>query len=159
MYTNIEIEYVYRLCFRRMAEYFSEKITEKRKQGYVPVLVEDFFETIYYVPCNDDGLPKLRYVKILKIPPVILSDFVGETPNVTTLNIDEFMIEINSPLVTYNLDNLKPLWFMWSGKQVYQSKIPLDQLNIKELMIVAQKAIRSREGLVVDEALKNKIYK
>ena len=52
-----------------------------------------------------------------------------------------------------------PVVFMWSGKRMGTDLVPIEKLNISELMRVAQAAIKNREGLVIDDALKNKIYK
>jgi len=39
-----------------------------------------------------------------------------------------------------------------------RKKVPIEKLDVKFLMKLAQEAIKSREGLIIDEAISNRLY-
>lgn len=159
---KIPAEVIFRHAYRTAAEYFATKVEQKRKNGFVPILIEDFYESIYFAECDFYGNPKSRYIETveLSIPKLgifRMSDAINSTTEMTAWRVT---IQIEKPLLTQRYDyNDYPYVFMWSGRKMGNEKIPIAELNVSELMRVAQLAIKNREGLVIDEALKNKIYK
>lgn len=157
---NIPAEVIYRHAFQKTAEYFAGKIEQRRKDGYVAVLVEDYYESLFFMECDRDGYPKSRQYKSLELPRLEAFLTVGEIPVSTQIQCYEIEIIIEKPLIASNYYwQPHPVIFMWSGRKMGRQQIPVERLNVQELMRVAQTAIKNREGLIVDEALKNKIYK
>ena len=151
-------EVVFRHAFSRAADYFAGKIEEKRKAGFVPVFVEDTYETLYYMPCNERGYPtygQMRYLELLR-----LSAFVVESDIPQNITVHEVTVYVEYPMLSQRYDwREPPVVFMWKGKRMGVENVPIERLNVSELMRVAQAAIKNREGLIMDEVLKNKIYK
>lgn len=154
-------EVIWRHASHKVAEYFAEKVFERRKKGFVPVLIEDFYDSLYFMPCNSQGYPdyyRLRALEVPRYPMAFLTD--GDIPT-GEITVNEIEIVAKHPLVMgrgYDLEGY-PYVFLWSGEKVGTERIPIEKLDVKELMRVAQVAIKNREGLIVDEALRNKIYK
>lgn len=153
-------EVIFRHAFRTAADYFAGKIEERRKAGFVPVIIEDTYETLYFMHCNERGYPNYYQQKYLEVPRLSAFLTVGEIPTSSTLTVHEVTIMVDKPMLMQRYDwQEPPVVFMWSGKRMGTDLVPIEKLNISELMRVAQAAIKNREGLVIDDALKNKIYK
>lgn len=153
-------EVIFRHAYKTAADYFAGKIEERRKAGFVPVFVEDTYETLYYMPCNERGYPNYGQMRFLELPR--LSAFLVESDisKVAPMTVQEVTIVVDSPMLTQRYDwHEPPVVFMWKGKRMGMDVVPIEKLNVSELMRVAQVAIQNREGLVIDDALKNKIYK
>jgi len=157
---RVPLEVIYRHAFRECANYFAEKIEQRRKSGYVPVLIEDFYESLYFSPCNKNGYPETFHLQTLELPRLEAVWTMDQIPPTTEITCYKVSIQIEKPLLMQRYDfNDYPVVFMWSGKKLGKEVVPVEELNVQELMRVAQAAIKNREGLVIDEALKNKIYK
>lgn len=157
---RIPAEAIYRHAFQEAARYFAGKIEEKRRNGFVAVLVEDFYESLFFLPCNENGYPDYYQLKALELPRLEAFLVESDIPLTTTVTAYETTIIIEKPMLSYRYDyNDYPVVFMWSGKKIDKQSIPIEKLNVSELLRVAQTAIKNREGLIIDEALKNKIYK
>jgi hypothetical protein len=161
---NIPLEVIVRHACRSIGNFFAEQAEKERMGGKVAILVEDFTNSVYYMPCDKHGYPDfhtLRYVTYDSLNLTAISTSgANPMPCMQTMNIEEVSIMIEKPLLTQRYDwQDKPYVFMWSGKRISSRKIPLEKLNVSELMKLAQQAIINREGLVIDEAIKNKIYK
>ena len=48
---------------------------------------------------------------------------------------------------------------MWSGRIMMGERMNVEDLDIQYLMKLAQEAIISREGIIIDEAINNKLIK
>lgn len=149
---------------RETADYFSDKIEAERLQNKVPVLIKDNgIESIYFFPCNQYGMPTVRYLKFLSISSDMLK-VISQPSDLSVMTntfIDELCIYIEEPLIImpvyeYTQENY---FGMWSGRIMSKSKIPIEKLDVSELMKLAQKAIEKREGIILDEVLSNKIIK
>ena len=157
---EIPKEVIYRHAFREAAEYFAEKLEKRRRAGYVAVLVEGAYETMYFMPCNTDGYPDSYRLMTLELPSLSVMSFSeSETPPFESMTCYQVEIRLEKPLLAQSFGPGYPCVFMWSGRRMGKDRVPIEELNVKELMIAAQNAVKSREGLVIDEALKNKIYK
>lgn len=158
---EIPVEVIYRYAFNKTAEYFAGRLEQKRREGFVAVLVEDFWDSLYFMPCNKLGYPRSYYLETLELPKISTAWLTeGEIPIDTSITFSKITIQVEKPLISQRFDfEDYPYIFMWSGKRMGTERLPIDKLNVQELMRVAQLAIKNREGLIIDEALKNKIYK
>lgn len=158
---DVPKEVIYRYAFRQAAEYFAEKLENKRKSGYVAVLVEGAYETMYFMPCDERGYPDNYRLMTLELPALSVKNFSDfEKPNFEMMTCYQVEIRVERPMLSQSFGpSGYPHVFMWSGRRMGEDRVPIEKLNVKELMIAAQNAVKSREGLVIDEALKNKIYK
>lgn len=159
---NIPLEVIIRHSSHKIGDYFAEKVFEERKSGKVAILVEDFTNSLYFMPCDIHGYPNFHMFNYMTYESLDLT--VANTNEYTSdaisKTVEEVSIYIEYPMLTqrYNWED-KPYVFMWKGRIMNKKKIPLEKLNISELMKLAQKAVANREGLIIDEAIKNKIYK
>jgi len=158
---RVPLEVITRHACNEIGKFFANQAENERKSGRVAVLVEDFTNSIYYMPCDEYGYPQVHTFNYLTFDSLNLSAISEKnfaTP--TTMIVKETSIYIESPMLTqrYGVD-FRPIVFMWKGRKMSSRDIPLERLNVSELMKLAQQVIVNREGLVIDEALKNKIYK
>lgn len=157
---EIPREVIFRHAFHKVAKYFAEKVEAKRRSGYVAVLVEEAWDTLYFMPCDEYGYPQRSELRALEVPSLMAySSFDAEIAT-ETITCYEVSIIAERPLLSqrYDVDRY-PYVFLWSGRKMGKEMIPVEKLNVQELMKLAQMAVIKREGLVIDEALNNKIYK
>lgn len=158
---HVPLEVITRHAARKVGDYISEQVEERRKAGYVAVLVEDFTNSFYYFPCDEYGYPREYYQNYMTFDSLsVMTLKEQELPSVQTMTVEELSIMVDRPMLTQRMDwQERPYIFLWSGKIMSRRKIPLEKLNVSELMKLAQQVVLNREGLVIDEALKNKVYK
>jgi len=159
---DVPREVIFRHAFREASDYFASRIEEKRREGQVAILVQKPADTLYFMPCNEKGYPNYYQLKALHIPYIAPMLVASDLDALVTqdLRIEEITIFLEKPLLSYRYDYMEqPTIFMWEGREMNRERIPIEKMNISELMRVAQAAIGKREGIIVDEALKNKIYK
>lgn len=159
---EIPAEILYRHAYKQAADYFAGLIEEHRKGGQVAVLVKDMFHSLYFMPCNRNGYPDYHYFRSLELPS--LAAFVTDEEalvKIDDLHAKEVEIRIEKPLLSanYNYWSEPPVVFMWEGRRMGTKYIPAEQLNVQELMKLARQTIARREGIIIDEVLRNKIYK
>jgi len=152
-------EVIFRHAFAEAAKYFADKIEQERRDGRVAVLVKNFNDSLFYLPCDDRGYPRTHYLKVLEMPRLSVFAHTWEIPRTQDITVMETEISIQKPLLSQRYDMDYPIVFMWEGRKMGSERVPVEKLNVSELMRIAQTAIQNREGLVIDEALKNKIYK
>jgi hypothetical protein len=158
---DVPLEVLLRHSAREVGNYFGDKVYENRKNGRVAILVEDFTNSLYFMPCNEHGYPdfhSFNFMTYQSLSTTVMNE--GEYDVTSTSTVEEVSIMIEKPMLTqrYNWED-RPYVFLWSGKIMSKRKIPLEKLNVSELLKLAQQAVLNREGLVIDEALRNKIYK
>jgi len=158
---EMPLEVLVRHASREVGNFFAEKVEKKRAEGYVAVLVSDFTDNLYFLKCDRNGYPNeymFNYMTFDSVSLAVIKD--GAVPTMSTMTVDQVSIYLEKPLLTgrYNYTE-RPAVFLWEGRQMSKQKIPLEKLNVSELMKLAQQVIKDREGLVIDEAFKNKIYK
>lgn len=158
---RVPLEVITRHAARQVGEYIANQVEEKRKAGYVAVLVEDFTNSLYYFPCDTHGFPNVHRMNYMTFDSLSLHALTSaEVYTPVTMNVEEISVCPDRPMLTQRMDwQEKPYIFLWSGRIMDRQKIPIEKLNVSELMKLAQAAIINREGLVIDEALKNKVYK
>jgi hypothetical protein len=158
---RVPLEMIERHAFKTVAEFFAKKVEEERKKGKVAVLVEDFTNSLYFMPCDRYGFPNYHNFKYLAFDSFqlqVIKD--GAIPTQMTSTVEEIQIMVDKPLLTQRYDwQDKPYVFMWNGRKMGSRKIPLEKMDVSELMKIAQKVIENREGLIIDEVLENKLYK
>lgn len=154
-------EVIFRHAFIIAAKYFAERFEEERRNGRVPVLVKEMYDSLYFLPCNERGYPNQFMVKSIELPRLSAFLTIGDIATVpVSITAHEVTIMIDKPLLTQSYDyNQPPIVFLWEGKRMGTERIPMEKLNVSELMRVAQVAVEKREGLVIDDALRNKLYK
>lgn len=159
---RVPLEVIIRHASQEVGRYFADQVERERKNGRVAVLVEDFTNSLFFMPCNKEGYPnflQFNYMTYDSLSVTVMNQGLY-IPSAVSQTVEEVSIMIDKPLLTQRFDlNEPPYIFMWKGKKMSSRKIPLEKLNVSELMKLAQEVIKSREGLVIDEALKNKIYK
>lgn len=159
---RIPLEVIVRHSARKVGDYIAERVEDERKNGKVAVLVEDFTHSFYFMPCDDHGYPDFHTFNYLTFDSISLSTLgAGEAITVPrSMTVEEMSVMIERPMLTQRYDwQGRPYVFLWSGRIMSKRKIPLERLNVTALMKLAQAAIRNREGLVIDDALRNKVYK
>jgi hypothetical protein len=159
---RIPLEVLVRHASQKVGDYLAKQVEEERRRSRVAILVEDFTNSFYFMDCDEYGYPKFHQFNYMTFDSLALMAIqnVGETPNASTMTVEEVSIYIESPMLTQRYDwEERPVVFLWRGRKMSSRKIPLEQLNVSELQKLAQQAIKNREGLVIDEAFKNKIYK
>ena len=119
------------------------------------------YDSLYFLPCNERGYPNQFMLKSIELPRLEAFLTGGDIDKVpTSITAHEVTIMVEKPLLTQSYDwQQPPIVFMWEGRRMGTERIPMEKLNVSELMRVAQVAVGKREGLVIDDALRNKIYK
>ncbi len=159
---RVPLEVLVRHACRSIGDFFAEQAEKERRNGKVAVLVEDFTNSLYYMPCDEYGYPNFSRFNFMTYDSlsVTVMNQGQYNPNSISQTVEEVSIQIERPMLTQRYDwQNKPYVFMWSGKKISSRKIPLEKLNVSTLQELAQQAILNREGLVIDEAMSNKIYK
>lgn len=158
---RVPLEVIVRHASKEVGNYFAEKVEKERKLGKVAILVEDFTNSLYFMPCDKYGYPDMHNFKYMTFDSLSLQVLnEGQIPNQSTMSVEEVSILIEYPMLSQRYDwQDKPYVFLWWGRKMSKSKIPLEKLNVSELMKIAQKVVKDREGLIIDEAFKNKVFK
>ncbi len=157
---NVPREVIFRHAFKTASDFFAEKIEQERREGKVAVLVKDFTHSLFFMPCKDNGYPENYYLKTLHIPRIAPILMVSDIEAMPSLTVEELTITIERPILSQRIDwQEPPVIFMWEGRVADRTRIPIEKMDVGELMRAAQVAIGKREGLIVDEVLRNKIYK
>lgn len=159
---RIPLEVIIRHASDEVGRYFAEQVERERKNGRVAVLVEDFTNSLFFMPCNEQGYPNYHQFNFMtydSLSVTVMNEGVY-TPSDVSRTVEEVSVMIDKPLLAERFDwQLPPYVFLWRGRKTSSKKIPLEKLNVSELMKLAQEVVKSREGLVIDEAMRNKIYK
>lgn len=146
-----------------VGNYFKEFFLQKRANGLVPIMVDDFTTSFYFMPCDINGVPKRSSYEYLTFRNSKITDFNSGSPTIDMGNITKKEIVIDRPLIgrsfAFGYEPMEYFYFLWSGRVVENQDIPIGDLDIKKLMKLAQNAIEKREGLIIDEVLKNRLIK
>lgn len=161
---DIPIEHVIRRGMYEVAQYFRDLIEKERFNNRVPVLVKERpLKTIFFVPCDVFGLPKIRYYEFLTFnypKKMMIQD--QDVLSVDNMSVVKKTIRIQSPLIMSNYGYDYPpqtFYFMWEGEIMETIKLDKSDLNVSTLLSLAQEAIKKREPLLLDEVSKNKLIK
>lgn len=157
---RVPLEMVVRHAAKTIGNFFADKVEDARKNGKVAILVEDFTNSLFFMECDSFGYPKFHTFNFMTYDSLSVTVMNQGEYLPTDRTVEEVSIRIEGPMLTQRYDyNERPYVFMWSGRKMNSKKIPLEKLNVSELLKLAQQAIVNREGLVIDEALRNKVYK
>lgn len=101
---------------------------------------------------------QFRTVEFRSISAFILND--GEIPN-EPITVEEYTIMVRKPLVMADIPDFEswtraPQVFLWEGEVVDRQKVQLETMDVKKLILLAQEAIKRREGIILDTALSNR---
>lgn len=149
-----------------MGRWFQEEVKKQRINGKVPVIYSDINDSILYVPCNKKGIPNIRvweFMTLMGLPKAL--DWTESTEySPTDPQIYKKSVMINQPEIVFRVaETSNPLgedyYFMWRGDLVDKQEIPIEQLDVKYLMRLAQEAIEKREPIILDEVTKHKLIK
>lgn len=156
-------EVLIRHSIAEIARFFGDLYGKKRESGLVPVCTDDKnFLKFYFVPCDENGYPKIRYIDFMEMDtPKYMAVQEGSSLDFSSATFRKTTLCIESPLLSqqYYLESYPyPTVFMWNGKILNTETIPIERLNVKELMRLAQETVKLREGLIIDEAAKNKLF-
>ena len=158
---RVPLEYITRHAARTVADYLATQVEDRRKAGYVAVLVEDFANSFYYMPCDKHGFPTTYQMSYMTLDILSVQTFSkGQEYAPVDVQVEETTVVLERPMLSQRVDwQDMPYIFLWSGRIMSRRKVPIEKLNVSELMRLAQAAIKNREGLVIDEAIRNKVYK
>lgn len=155
-------ELLQREAMYKVADYFKETVEKKIAIGKIPVLIEGCSIELLFVDCDSSGVPKQRRIEILEAK-AFYATILSEQDIVDTIQqITSKSIFIREPLLMSDLGFLHThnyIYYMWKGEIMNTENIPLEDFNVSELMKIAQNAIQTREGLIINEAIKNKLIK
>lgn len=160
---SIPLEYIYRRGADEIARYFRELIIGKMVERKVAVMVEDYTHSLFFVDCDQYGLPTRRYFRFLTLwdsPNFLLHE--DADPCIDECKVTEKEITIDRPIAHFEdrYDFPNSLYvFMWQGRVTSQRERPVEELDVKQLLRLARSAVESRDGLIIDEVLKNRQIK
>jgi hypothetical protein len=163
---DIPIKYILEKGFHEVGHYFEELLRNKRLiNNKVAVYYTDINESLLFVPCDIFGYPKIRYYEFITLMgfPKLMSFDELAIPEITT-TVYKKCVEIREPEIFYKVASGNSIYgdnyfFMWKGEIRDKQEIPIDQLDVKYLMQLAQEAIKKREPIIIDEVIKNKLFK
>ncbi len=157
---EIPAEYIYRSGASEVSRYFQELIMGKMMNRKVAILVKDYTESLFFVECDDHGYPKMRYIQYLSYWDMTLKLVPeGIDPCIDQCRMTRKEIRVDSPMILFNTGydyRERPYVFMWSGEVITQKEMSVDELDVKQLLQLAQAAVKSREGLIINEVAKNR---
>lgn len=161
---NIPEEYIYQRGFRDLGDYFSKLIQDKRAEGKVAIMIDDYTYSLLFTECDKLGYPKMRHIEYLSFMayPKFSMNIEEIAPFISETTVYRKEIEIDYPMCMYRseYDFMALPWvFMWQGKVVNRQEVPPEKLDVKYLMKLAQEAVIKREGIILDEVSKNKLIK
>jgi hypothetical protein len=165
MRSEREKEYILHRGMSVVADYFRNRVMDAFQQGKVAVLVKTFVEGLYFIPCDEWGYPQVTQLKFVEFPPLTAWGMTkdGEVPT-QNISVTEYTIWVKRPLVLcdvpdFEVWNRRPQVFLWEAEIMDTKKIPIEKLNVQELMLLAQTAIKNREGIILNVAMDNKPIK
>lgn len=146
-----------------IARFFGEMYGKRREAGLVPICIDDKqFMKFYFIPCDENGYPKMHYIDFMEMDtPRLAAVAEGSQVDFSTATFHKTSVYIRAPLISqqYYIDaSPYPTVFMWEGKIMNKETIPIEKLNVSELMKLAQETIKLREGLIIDEVAKSKLF-
>ncbi|MGI5828438.1 MAG: hypothetical protein ACOX6V_05460 [Patescibacteria group bacterium] len=157
-------EYIYERGFHDLGDYFSNLIRDKRAEGKVAVMINDYTYSLLFTECDKRGYPKMRHLEYLTFMsyPTLNMSVEEFSPYISETTVYRKEIEIEYPMCLFKsgYDFMEQPWvFMWQGKIVNKQEVPPEKLDVKYLMKLAQEAVIKREGIILDDVSKNILIK
>jgi len=160
---DIPEDVIIQIGIKDTSRYFEELFLNKRIDNKVAVLVEDFATSLFFVECDKQGYPMRKqtdYLTFMENPFLTAED---DEPFLKEAKVYKKTIEINKPLIYRNVMSQdifpKPYFFLWEGIIVDKRELSIEELDVKRLLKLAQETIKNREGLIIDDVLKNRLIK
>lgn len=144
---RVPLEVVIRHASEEVGRYFADQVERERKNGKVAILVEDFTNSLFFMPCNKLGYPDFHQFNFMtydSLSVTVLNE--GQyTPSEISRTVEEVSVMIERPLLSQRFDWQEPPYiFLWRGRKTSSKKIPLEKLNVSELMKLAQEVVKKR---------------
>ena len=162
---NIPLKYIYDRGFHEVAYWFKEKVANERAGGRIPVYYHDVVDSFVYVICDEQGYPQRPYWEFITMTglPKLMPQDISTIP-FAEVTYSKKVVKIDRPEVFYKVNDGisifgKDYFFLWNGELIDKQEIPVEQLDIKYLLKIAQEAIKKREPIILDEVTKNKLIK
>lgn len=146
-----------------VADYFRELFLKERLGGNVAVIVKDYTTSFFFMPCDKFGYPKYREQRYLSFIDTHIKLYEeGSNPSVDMGKVIQKTIVVKYPLIhqeiAYNFPS-EHFIFLWEGEMVDSREISAEDLDVRKLMELTNNAIEKREGIIIDEVLKNRLIK
>jgi len=162
-----EKKYWFEKSMRSIGDSFADKFRMKWMAGKVGIMLENYFDSIYWMDRDEFGYPRYREFKTVEYSmPRALKASDLENPFAEMTTITEKSILIKRPMITtgYNFcrsmfSDERPTVYLWEGWLVDTEIIPMEKLEVGYLLKLTQEAIKKRECIILDEAQKNKLIK
>lgn len=150
-----------------LTDFIFEQMSKKWQQGLVPVWVEGRNQTeIIYVPRNEKGIFKKQSHTIM----LFNSNSVATKENYNNLTMETVTVWqkevcIKEPIISYR-DPFEgdprflapmPHVYLWKGEITNNNFVGIETLNVGQMLNFTQNIIRKREGIILAEALNNKL--
>ncbi len=154
--------YVLRKGMYEVADYFRNLIEKRRLENKIPVLVEDYATSLLFVPCDVYGVPKVRWFKFLVLDQPLAAALKEETTISSDMGVVEKEVAVESPLsatrTVYGFPE-RTYFHLWQGRVICGKRMKVEDLDVKELLNLANDAVVKREGLILDEVASNRLIK
>jgi len=161
-----EEEYIKRFGIKEVGYFLTDLLYKRFETGKIPVLVDDKYSwQVIFTEADKYGRPMRPYVEFLTLPSLFINDLMTEGAEITCseVKVTTFCVRLINPVVACNFrpkfEPDRSYYFMWMGEIVHRQEIPVEKLDVKELLRLAQKAIKERNGIIIDEVAKNKLIK
>jgi hypothetical protein len=149
-------------CFSRDVErFFAERVRERRGFGRVPVFCDDDFGIrLFWIPCNGHGFPRYggRFDFATTDRPLSLHVGAEEALSLAP-RISRVSLLIREPIIVrpdpLQLDS-RPYVFLWRGELEDGSRERYaSELTVRELLVLAQEKIKTRDQDIRSVASRN----
>jgi hypothetical protein len=161
-----EEEYIKKIGIKEVSYFLTDLLYKRFEGGQIPVLVDDkYMWQVIFTEADKYGRPMRSYVEFLTLPSLFINNLMTERAEIsyTEVTATKFCVRLINPVVAYNFrPSFEPdrsYYFMWMGKIIDRQEIPVEKLDVKELLRLAQKAIKDRNGIIIDEVAKNRLIK
>src|SRR3989442_11396258 len=122
MLSESEKQYILHRGASVVADYFRNKVIDNYAAGKAAVLVKQFVESLYFLPCDERGYPKWRQFRTVEyrdLTPLLYNQDDQLTPQDWT--VTEYTVIVRRPLVVVNIPDFdewtrKAQVFLWEGE-------------------------------------------
>jgi hypothetical protein len=162
-----EKKYWFECSMRSIGDSFADKFKMKWMAGKVGIMLENYFDSIYWMDRDEFGFPIYREFKTVEFStPRALKYSDLENPFAEMTTVTEKSILIEKPMITTEYNVCRPMFsserptvYLWQGYLVNTNIIPMEKLEVGYLLKLTQEAIKKRECIIINEAQKNQLIK
>ena len=160
-------EYIKQVGIREVSRFLTDLLYKRYESGKIPVLVDDKYTwQVIFTEADKYGRPMRPDVEFLTLPNLFIGKLMEEGVEIDyseQVVATRFCVQLINPVVSYqfrpNFELDRSYYFMWMGEIIDRQEIPVEKLNVKELLRLAQKAVKERNGIIIDEVAKNRLIK